>query len=131
MGEANWREMEVGRELDWLIAEKCGVEILEQTPNTDWNTTHQPMYLAKIDGALQGLWHSRKEDCAPRYSSDLNAAFDLLKQMPMGAVGLLEGNEAWFSNAYMDGAGLLTDEEADTPALAICRAWLAWKERQS
>lgn len=61
------------------------------------------------------------------YVGDMNAAIQLLLLMPMGAVGILEDEKTWFSNSYLDGAGVLADEEADTPAMAICKAFMVFK----
>lgn len=65
----------------------------------------------------------------PKFSTDLNAAIRLVKLMPLGAVGIEEDGVKWFCSAYMDGAGTLAYETADTPAMAICLAWLAYTAR--
>lgn len=113
----NWREMEAGRELDAYI-ESVGLEsptIIQWINNKPYRVTP---YQLGIGGAAV---------LVPKYSTDLNDAFKLLEQLPLGEVGL-ETDGSWFC-VGLDDARIFPDENATTPALAICWAWLAWIER--
>lgn len=131
------RDLSAGPELDRVIAETIGLQWETKPPWTDWNTTGDPMYRAIIGGVPQ-LWCSRRDKCIPEYSTDLNAAWALFDDLPKGytprIVRVLEprGNHM----AHVVKAGIIHRESndmeahADTPAFAICLAWLAWKESQ-
>lgn len=133
------------RELDKQIAEQLGWTVVHHKDTDTYALCNADNYLF-VANALHAhklyahnkfvdlipLGERKSEieawnDC-PYYSTDMNAAIELLKLMPMGAVGLLEDGKTWFSSSFLDGAGILADEEADTPAMAICKAWLAYMQ---
>lgn len=129
MVTTNWREMEAGRELDKEIARRViGVPVTFDDYGGDEGIL---IYRDGIDDR-----HGICYDELAHYSTDLNAAFALTRiepcdfNMNIRAVGGWHVNfsDATKSNAGAWGEGLVDD---DQPALAICRAFLAWKEAQS
>jgi hypothetical protein len=125
----DWRTLEAGLALDRLIAAQLGWTEIEETEY--WIEDEYDSYQRKrLDGRRPGYG----DDIIPLYSTNLNAAIDLLEQIPMGALFMADDfaeTRLWNCTGYMDGFGILTDETAATSALAICRAWLAYKERHS
>lgn len=107
----DWRNMEAGRELDRLIAERVvALGYTESHLTLAFVPTH-PDDIPSIDNP-------------PRYSTDLNAAFVLLAPGEYHFThpnlvdwGCKFGKQEYFGWHY-----------ADTPALAICRAWLEWQD---
>jgi hypothetical protein len=139
MVTTNWREMEAGRELDRLIAEKVGWRF-EREPyfNPESTLVYSPEGVEMYHQS--GIWTpvfagEEVHKVIPHYSTDLNAAITL-------ANGIVEFN--LFKGRKVDTEGSPTDgwictisdpknfdsAWADTPALAICRAFLASKEAQ-
>jgi hypothetical protein len=115
------------RDLDRAIAERLGWTEIE--PVSYWEETYYDTYeVHTLRGKQPGA--SSNDTLLPAFATDLNAAIDLLKQIPLGAVGINEDGETWFCNGYIDGAGVVVDVDAPTPALAICRAILAYTSEQ-
>ena len=120
---SNWRELPAGRELDVEISRSLGwtvsddAEIYTLDPNgNQGNFTRIP----------SGVY-------APRLSVDANAALRLWATEPLPDDWLWKLSYHVQVDMY---SCMLIDqrdhpvlhEEAQSPALAICRAWLAWKE---
>lgn len=109
----NWRELPAGRELDRLIAERLGRYVNSNA--TDW-WYDDAGFIGRI----------------PAFSTDLNAAVTLLAGC----------NRSWklsydFSYGF-DGRtgysisidGTVYCQFIDTPAFALCMAFLAWRESE-
>lgn len=136
----NWREMEAGQELDVLVARLLGLNVhtADEAPADDlyggWEFC--------TDREWHTAWFIDAEGShpIPAYSTDLNAAWTLFADLPDDVtprlVRILEARGDHMATVCK--AGIIHNETheqveayADTPALAICRAWLAWKEMQS
>ena len=103
---SNWRALPAGRELDREIAERLG-----------WQSR-----IVGVGGAV--AWAE-----VPWYSTDVNAALSLWKSANVRFLLQFEAATkfwlAWYDEPeHPQGV-------ADSAALAICRAWLAWKESQA
>lgn len=114
----DWRALDAGRDLDRRIAERLGWTHIESTEY--WlDDPH--------DTSLVQAWRgipprSTGEALVPCYSTDLNAAITLIpsdQQFELSN-GLEPEWEALIGWGY--------DGGADTPALAVCRAWLAYQD---
>lgn len=136
----NWREMPAGRELDRVIAERVGwaVEchkvVYPTSSSYDYYRLIGPNGEEKRDYDIpEAAWQD-----APHYSTDANAALSL----PTADLYFIDlhgphsENSLW--HAFIEwGYSDEEDEypsfraEADTAALAVCRAWLAWKDAQA
>lgn len=108
--------------LDRQIAERLGWHSFHT--RTDWY--EHPEVGPYEQERLMGIAPSGDEREVPNWQGDMNAAIELVKLMPLGAVGIDDDGETWFCNAFMDGFGVLVDESAETPAMAICKAWLKY-----
>lgn len=132
MTEQNWRDLPAGRELDRLVAERVGYEIVE-----DFGMGG-PSYTALLPGSVvMELPRAFGEDEAweqvtPHYSTSVDAALTLplrehgwtLKIVPDFSGGLvwatITGDEGLVVSVYVLPARLI--------AQAMCYAWLAWKD---
>ena len=124
MTEQNWRDLPAGRELDRLVAERMGYEIVE-----DFGMGG-PSYTALLPGSVvMELPRAFGEDegweqVTPHYSTSVDAALALV---PGGDIAFElyrdENTGDWW--AEFDG---WYDEGSPWPALAIVRAWLLWKD---
>lgn len=123
----NWRELPAGLDLDRLIAEKLGDTEIEE----------REVWVEDIVcGPYQKKYLTCKEhEAIPEFSSDLNAAFRLpISDLYYIALhGPNENDPLWyafiewqFHDEYEEFAN--SRAEAESGALAVCRAWLAWKE---
>lgn len=126
---ADWRTMDAGREMDRIVAERLGWTEIEEQEN--WYEDPEVMAYQQIDlyGRKDG-----SEYRVPKYSTDANAALQLDKPVLWWS----EDDGRWLAtyDAAIFGSAIELDVspspgEADTPALAICRAWLSWKDAQS
>ena len=112
----DWRSMEAGPALDRLIARY--IYDIEVQP------TERPLYrYLDSDDQPFGDWKSSTDMLKPPpYSTSVDAALRLIEECDGFELSIDDGPRgAWF--AYADYPGY-----ADTPALAICRAWLAYKD---
>lgn len=111
----DWRTLPAGRELDRVIAERLG----DYTPYIN------------VGGRVI-------ENFPPAYSTDANAALSLWSDDYRWSISPTEvsadfpvEDESRFQASYpRSGNPDRSHEWADTPALAICRAWLTWQEGQ-
>lgn len=117
----DWREMQAGRELDRVVAEAMGhvVNIERMLTNPHFGTATKLIieyYLNGERGASEQLAH---------YSTDLNAAISLINGGTSFVLSQIDG-EGWQCSIIQQlGIGY---SKAETPALAVCRAFLSWKE---
>src|SRR5258708_948023 len=116
----DWRMEPAGQRFDTAVAATLGY--------TDF----------VISGLSGMLWGTKddKEDCLPEYSTDADAAIDLLDKTDcwiLKPVPVLHPKHSYICEFYHplpDGSvRWIARGQADTPALAICKAWLSWKER--
>lgn len=126
----HWREMDAGRELDWLIAEKLGwknlkewrygrtVEIHGAPPDSDLRHATLPYYSADLNAAIT-LWARISDDYTPRLVRMLTPRNGEIRHEYKAG---LTSNQPPFAEFDV--------EYASTPALAVCRAWLAYMEAQ-
>lgn len=135
----DWRKLPAGRELDRLIAERIGWRFEKVSPY------HWEVYRpdgSPVEQARGYTYINQWEDshlmvtgmAFPRYSTDMNAALTL--PLP----GLFDEyrfelsgcNDKWIACVHYRHAIDLTLHSPiiGTPALAVCRAWLDWRERQ-
>ena len=128
--KANWREMEAGRELDRVIAERLGWSEIEQR-QLWFEDAYDDGWEQRLFGKRTG--ESVGDDPVPEYSTDANAALSL----PLGEAEFFQlhvipgGNTA--ARVYVPVSSRLSEAEppfeiSDTPALAICHAWLAYQD---
>lgn len=127
---SDWRIMQPGPELDRLIAERLGWHP-HREGDLWWifppkGTTHAalPENIGKGKSTREMAWLMQKH--VPRYSTSTDAALLLLSRdihlelywslVPPASWGALYGN------------GDLSEGHADSPAHAICLAWLAYQE---
>ena len=73
-------------------------------------------------------WQARNRVTVPGYSSDLNAAAELLKDIPNGGLYFDEDEQKWGTNGWFDGTGLVADAMHDQPARAVSESWLLWTD---
>lgn len=121
----DWRTLPAGRVLDRVIAERLGWTLIG-FDDPFWR------HRQRDDAAVGDYWRtSEGARKLPAFSTDANAALTLW--------GL---NSHWSLNpdandngVHFEGYYPYADNEygemcelADTPALAICRAWLAWMD---
>lgn len=124
----DYRTMEAGRELDRLIAERLGW--------TRFDT--MPTVLVEHDNhidieTLMGWKNDFYYLVVPHYSTDLNAAMTLLPTADGDIWSLHYGDYGDPYTVAISRIKVAAPEylgDANTPALAICRAWLAWKDSQ-
>ena len=144
----DWRALPAGRELDRIVAARLGFSVVQLPPRdaskrpkayVTWEYK-QPGWVIKGEGLHKNLWDVRFReeweawDHCPEYSQDANAALALWDVDYRWAVYPAYPDDydkgrfcATFPGHGDQDAG---DEYADTPALAIVQAWLAWKDRQ-
>lgn len=139
MTNTDYRTMEAGRELDRLIAERLGYRAVERTWR--WYLLSHDVLETSLDEMLKRGWHIRSYPTeteawnidVSRYSTDLNAAIALLPTdgytWSLHYSNYDDPYTAVISGVKVDSPEYFGD--ASTPALAICRAWLAWKDSQS
>jgi hypothetical protein len=119
MSELNWRELPAGQELDVLIAKRIGYTDIYHADlaGNQWLVGTDP------EGLKQPIRY---------YSSSLNATMMLItKNMRLSLHN--EDDPIWHAVVYLDEGNPpfeLFVGSAEEPALAICRAWLAWKDKQ-
>lgn len=133
----NWREMKAGRELDILIDQKRGASI--KGPLWSPEDKAAGYYYVTHEGLARPILfdsEAKARELAPKYSTELSAAFDLTIPEPYWGYNLfMEGDytthtcELFVTNGEGDPTNVVAGS-ADTPEMAICRAWLAWKEAQ-
>ncbi len=137
----DWRTATAGRALDRIVAEACGWECKLNgygdhwrliSPNGDyvdeqahfydpedmWLVAPIPAFSTSADAAFT-LFASLPDDCTPRLVRMLQ---------PMGD----HMGHIWKGRIITNGLDVTVDViecEADTPALAICRAFLSWKDK--
>src|SRR5690349_10600173 len=112
----NLDEMEASRELDWLIAQRAG-----------WSAQRDGRFYSLFNPAGERTsvgadTEANAKMMAPRYSRDVNAALTLIEGE--SRVTLTKGvGENWIV--------VVGDSDIVAPglALAICRAWLKWREK--
>jgi len=120
----NWGTMEAGRELDKLIAEKLGYTDLQVS---DWTQILYGTRPTRPDDDPYRVQGGMIQEPICEYSTDTDAALTLIDsvkgdfhlQSPAPNIW-----QCWFKVPPVP-QGL-----AETPAFAVCRAWLAWKESQ-
>jgi hypothetical protein len=117
---SDWRDLPQGRELDRVVAERLGLITVNEA----------------------GQWQRVKERWnpdwiyPPAYSTDANAALALwADEHEQGAIAVLDFDgyswtayRKYFSEQFMQWVET-EKQSADSPALAIVRAYLAWSER--
>ncbi|RMF77679.1 MAG: hypothetical protein D6737_16950 [Chloroflexi bacterium] len=117
----HWRQLR-GRELDTYIAQDLGLRVERVRKARRYN--EQDLYGMSDDGGLS--WEN-----LPYYSTDTNAALDLVLEQPsIKGVQIHKVKPDKYVAHVFDGRALDTVINATgaTPALAICRAWLTWRE---
>lgn len=122
--------MKAERELDRLIAERLGYSVRDEIIRNEAGYSHD-YQLIDPDGKIYSSWNASAYgawDNVPRYSTDLNAATELLSGVSSTMlVYATSGIGAGKWQADLDGCIRF----ADTLTLAICRAWLSWKDGSS
>lgn len=126
----DWRTMESGLDLDCLIAEATGLKVERSGEGEYPNFTSDREWVAAwhyVNGEVYGI---------KSYSADLNAAITLFEALPDDCVPRLvrllqpmgdHMGHIWKAGIIInDELRADIDSEAPDPALAICRAWLAW-----
>ena len=122
MSEQNWRDLPAGRELDRLVAERMGYEVIDYARDVVGVDDDQPNPVFKPESDEHALMQVMKP--VPHYSTSVDAALALV---PGGDIAFElyrdENTGDWW--AEFDG---WYDEGSPWPALAIVRAWLLWKD---
>lgn len=128
-----------GSDMDRLIADRLGWRM--SSINGDLRPNHVRHQLINPEG--QPVAYSNDEDgwkalgrFIPAYSTDLNVAFELLRPVEYFGIGTVSPEHRRLNDGDYEAVitvGSAEDHkhyvgQADTPALAICRAWLAWQE---
>jgi hypothetical protein len=113
----DWRTERAGKRFDTVIASRLG-----------WTN------LAMSNGLLWG-WKNNAQWCLPEYSTKTEAAIALFTDTENYAFSFQWGYFRYPDNAkftfhvsHLTSKAKSITEYADTPALAICKAYLAWKE---
>src|SRR6266404_5526720 len=113
----DWHTEPAGRRFDTVIASRLG-----------WAN------LTMSNGMLWG-WKNNAQWCLPEYSTDADEAIGLLDKTDcwiLKPVPVLYPEHSYICEFYHplpDGSvQWIARGQADTPALAICKAWLEWKE---
>lgn len=127
---ADWRTMEAGRELDRVVAERLGWRIdIENGDVYDEKGDYIPSDNPYGESREIGYTENELWGRCSHYSTDANAALALYDGCRIELKA--EPPDDWTcflvieSPVYGEWRG-----EADTAALAIVRAWLAWKDAQ-
>jgi hypothetical protein len=131
-----WRELEAGRELDCIVAEALGWKNIEQyrdgewlgdDPADDYGLQPVPFYSVNANAALLLLTDLPEDidfDLSVSRVADLN--FKDAKWLALR--GKLYYTASFYTGENEDRV-TMSFGEADTAALAICRALLAYRER--
>ena|SRR5258708_1441045 len=135
---SNWRTMEAGMELDREIALRLGWTIKLYPGYTAMLNPHGEIVGRGFHDAPDGYMWSQAHEFLnmPHYSTDANAALTLLEGLFWSVFGTPDQDRKTtiyrcaLNSVYRDAFTAIT-ETADAPALAICRAWLTWKELHS
>lgn len=139
----DWRDLPAGRDLDHLIANQLGIVVkvfIDREETFEGNFVSTKRMHIKTDAGITHL---------PYYSTDLNAAMQLLTDLPEGTDfdlsvsrvddldfadkkwrdlrGKLEFSASFFSGENEDRINHAAADGSDA-ALVVCQAWLAWKE---
>lgn len=134
--------MAASRKLDKAIAQKLGWSVSVE-PLSGTTTLWEPNFRQHTTWGLVGLDNAELADKAwdgvPHFSTSAEAALTLLAEMPdnytprLVRMGVAEQGYAWKCGIMRNDPPVyeMVQEEAETPALAICRAWLVWKELSS
>ena len=129
--KTDWREMSAGRELDRVVAERLGWTDI--APRYDRFDEHEISPLQGIPPSGGTTYY-----VIGRYSTDADAALALLE----GCFYTLRGTPDSYEGEMLyrcsidgkAGDGVILPSikytVAKTPALAIVRAWLSWKDAQ-
>lgn len=132
----DWREIDLTtpeglHALDREIAERLGWTNIE--PVSYWEETYYDTYeVHALRGQSPGS-HS-DDSLLPAYSTDANAALQLVSNLPSPAIFTLQlrtnrnGEEGW--RAWIDMDINRRTDIAVSPALAICVVWLDWYDFQ-
>jgi hypothetical protein len=142
----DWYELPAGRELDKIIAQQLGYTIQRVEWIANATTGEMDYMYALTDPSgkrnrfggkdIEAVWrsdHCFHEVYVPHFSTNLDDACTL----PLGDYYLYIANlgkqsEARIVNPDVDALGefdtWIGEAEVNEPALAVCRAWLKWKE---
>jgi hypothetical protein len=121
----DWKELPAGAKLDRLIAERLGFRVTAGVTQDRYGAVPTVFYMAQRHETPREL---------PHYSTDLNAAFMLVEAIDGFALyvdAFLGGYGTPFEALIPTGDDGNFVGDAATPALAICRAWLAYKDSKS
>lgn len=149
--KADWRTLSAGRALDRVVAERLGWKMVIRTEDDidEWWVVRgeiEAELLGKVGDfdSDDALWvqafttyECANDSALPHYSTDASAALALLQGIGLPWM-LAEEPDTPFIRAFI---GERNDDPermyyhaatgaANTPALAIVRAWLAWKDEQ-
>lgn len=126
-------DLPAGAELDRLIAEMAGLIVQQAKDDYYWiDNTYHPLYAT---ARLLMPREMQNESAVPPFSTDMNVVLLLVEDIKGFELNRVDEDDMihldkWASviGYGFDGYGWSYIEEyAPTPALAICRAWLAWK----
>jgi hypothetical protein len=110
----NVMEMSACRDLDWIIARMAGWKI---EPRNGMYAVYRPDgSLGEVGAGTEGS----AKTLLPHYSTSVDAMLALLGEAKL-TLSQRAGHWSAQVATYYQG-------EADTPALALCRAWLGWRE---
>lgn len=125
---ANWKEIDLSqpyglRLLQRAVAERLGYKV--QRGDLGWQVfdPKNTRVTYSYDGENYA-WGSALSWKIPNYSSDVNAALELIETVK--ASFRLDSNAPGMWRAWFSPMG--TMKNADTPAKAICLAWLDWQD---
>lgn len=148
MTESNWRTMEAGPTLDRIVAAALGYRVVNLNDSPNWKIKGasviilEPGEMVGRETDYDALCKLKKktywnEEYAwavvldEKWSSDLNNAVKLWKIWPDYRWGVCPDYDdpTKFSATYPGhGDQDAGQEAADEPALAACRAFLAWRK---
>ncbi len=134
----DWRALPAGRKLDWIVAERLGYKIKEYRYSGNKRGYElydgKGKYVAPPYDNRAGDMPTKSDlrSWIPQYSRNANAALALLP--------LVGGEWTWWTlqptridltyRCEIHEGVREWQGEADTPAHAIVKAWLAWKDTQ-
>jgi hypothetical protein len=123
----DWRTEPAGKRFDTVIAAQLGYTDLYFSGLTGflWGTkdgelSRLPEYSTDADAALYYLFEKLPDDCVPRLTREQNPMGDHIEYVWGAHIITFEG--LIFKREF--------GEEAATPALAICLAWLSYTEAE-
>jgi hypothetical protein len=126
---SDWREMDAGPEMDELVARNLGWRAVDLNDNVHGSRVRGPNWtLISPNGERTGWgWNELQaweHTELPAYSTNLSAAITLVEDdgdfvLDRSAI------DEWHVCVHQVYFAI-----APTPALAICRAWIAWKVGQ-